>query len=63
MTFTGQSQLVTPDGEVVYRAKPEGEDLFIAEIDVSKAQDKSMTKRSNLFEDRRPEYYGRLTEN
>jgi predicted amidohydrolase len=63
LTFTGQSQLVTPEGEVIYRARPEGEDLFIAEIDVSKARDKSMTKRNNLFEDRRPEYYAKLMEN
>jgi len=57
LTFTGQSQLVKPDGDLVYRAKPRKEELFITDIDVSQARDKSMTERNNLFEDRRPEYY------
>ena len=62
LTFTGQSQLVAPEGELVYRAKPDEEDLFITEIDVSKARDKSITQRNNLLEDRRPEYYTQLIE-
>ena len=61
LTFTGQSQLVAPEGDLVYRAKSEEEELFIAEIDVSKARDKSMTQRNELLEDRRPEYYIKLT--
>lgn len=63
LTFTGQSQLAGPKGELVYRAKPGEEELFIAEIDVSKAWDKSMTQMNNLLEDRRPEYYTKLIEN
>jgi predicted amidohydrolase len=60
LTFTGQSQLVAPKGELIYRAKPEEEKLFIAEIEVSKARHKWMTERNNLLEDRRPEYYTQL---
>jgi len=63
LTFTGQSQLAGPDGKLVYRAKPNEEELFIAEIDLNKARDKSMTQRNNLLEDRRPEYYTELIEN
>ena len=52
-----RGQLAGPAGELAYRAKPNEEELFIAEIDLSKARDKSMTQRNNLLEDRRPEYY------
>ena len=60
LEFSGQSQLVAPKGELVYRAQPEAEELFIAKIDVDKARDKSMTQRNHLIEDRRPEYYTEL---
>ena len=62
LTFTGQSQMAAPDGELVYRAKPGEEELYIAEIDVRKARDKWMTQRNELLEDRRPEYYTGLIE-
>lgn len=62
LTFTGQSQMAAPDGELVYRAKPGEEELYIAEIDVRKARDKWMTQRNELLEDRRPEYYTDLIE-
>jgi len=61
LTFTGQSQIVTPGGELIYRAKSEGEELFITEIEVRTARDKRMTQRNELFKDRRPEYYFDLT--
>jgi predicted amidohydrolase len=62
LTFTGQSQMVAPDGELIYRAKPEEEELFITEIDVREARDKWITQRNELLEDRRPEYYTDLIE-
>lgn len=57
LTFTGQSQLVTPEGELVYRAKSEPEELFIVKIDPGNARDKTITEKNNLFTDRRPEFY------
>lgn len=57
VTYTGQSQIVDPRGELVYRTKSEGEELYIAGIDVKRARDKWMTQRNELLEDRRPEYY------
>jgi predicted amidohydrolase len=57
LTFTGQSQMVAPDGELIYRAKPEEEELFIAEIDVTTARNNWITQNNELLEDRRPEYY------
>jgi predicted amidohydrolase len=62
LTFTGQSQIVTPEGDLIFRAKPGKEELFTADIDISKARDKSMTERNNLFMDRRPEFYTDIIE-
>ena len=62
LTYTGQSQIVAPDGSLVYRAKSGGEELYIAGIDVREARDKWMTPRNELLEDRRPEYYNDLIE-
>ena len=60
LTFNGQSQLVTPKGELVYRAKSEAEELFIAKIDPGNARDKTITEKNNLFADRRPEFYAEI---
>ena len=62
LTFTGQSQIVAPKGELIYRAKPDKEELFVIEIDVKNARDKWITQRNELLEDRRPEYYTDLIE-
>jgi hypothetical protein len=49
LTFTRQSQVVTPRGELVYRAGPECQELFIIQLDIGKTLDKSMTPRNDLF--------------
>ena len=61
LNFTGQSQVVTPKGELLYRAEPETEVLFVTQIDIGQARDKSMTVRNDLFKDRRPQYYAEIT--
>ena len=61
LNFTGQSQVVTPKGELLYRAERETEELFVTQIDISQARDKSMTVRNDLFKDRRPQYYAEIT--
>jgi predicted amidohydrolase len=60
LTFTGQSQLVTPEGELIYRAKPDDEELFTVKIDPANARDKTITEKNNLFADRRPEFYDEI---
>jgi predicted amidohydrolase len=62
LTFTGQSQMVAPDGELIFRAKPEEQELFIAEIDVTRARNKWITQNNELLKDRRPQYYTDLIE-
>ena len=57
LTFTGQSQIVGPRGELLQRG-PENEDqLYIAEIDLAQARNKAATPANHLLNDRRPEFY------
>lgn len=55
--FTGQSQVVAPKGEIVYRATSYREELYITGIDPSLARNKFMTDRNDILRDRRPEFY------
>jgi predicted amidohydrolase len=61
LKFTGQSQVVAPKGEIVHRAAPDKEELYIAEIDLSLARNKFMTPENDVFRDRRPEFYTSLS--
>jgi predicted amidohydrolase len=56
LTFTGQSQLVNPTGEVLFRASPEEAILRIIEIDPTDADNKTVGS-NDLFRDRRPDIY------
>lgn len=60
LTFTGQSQITDPLGKRLCTAKPQEECLSVVEIDVSRARDKQLTTKNNLFEDRRPDKYQSL---
>ena len=57
LTFTGMSEIVDPAGSILYRGSKDEEECFIVEIDPSKAHDKNINPRNNLFEDRREEFY------
>jgi predicted amidohydrolase len=61
LKFTGKSQVTAPKGEIVYRAAPDAEELYIAEIDPSLARNNFMTPKNDLFRDRRPEFYASLS--
>lgn len=56
LTFTGQSQIVAPNGSVLFRADETEERLAVVEIDPAEADDK-VVFGNHLFEDRRPECY------
>ena len=57
LKFIGQSQVVDPDGHVLYRASEDGEEMQVVEIDIDLARDKSINPHNNLFQDRREDLY------
>ncbi len=63
LNFTGQSQIAGPTGALIHRSSTTEEALFITTINLAQARDKSITPLSDLFSDRRPEFYLRLNNN
>jgi predicted amidohydrolase len=61
LRFTGRSQVVDPRGQVLVRAGENDTGLQLVRIDPRVADDKRITSRNDLFEDRRPELYKALT--
>jgi predicted amidohydrolase len=59
--FTGRSQITGPDGARLAQAGSDGVEAIVAEIDPRAADEKRMTPRNEIFRDRRPGLYGRLT--
>ena len=62
LKFTGNSQIVAPKGDLIYRARSQREEIYISEIDPSQSRDKNMTELNNLFADRRPAFYKKICE-
>ena len=60
--FTGKSQITDCNGDVIYRASDNKEEIFVADIDIEKARDKKINDFNNLWHDRRVEYYHSLGE-
>jgi predicted amidohydrolase len=56
----GESQIVAPDGTVVAIAPREGEAVVVADIDVSRADDKARPDGTDVMAARRPEAYAPL---
>jgi predicted amidohydrolase len=55
--FTGQSQIVSPKGEILYRASNNKDEIGFADIDYRESDDKAVNDKNNLWEDRRPQFY------
>ena len=62
LRFIGKSQVITPRGEILIRAPEKGEHTGIVEINPEIAQNKKITSKNNLFDDRRIELYQILTQ-
>lgn len=60
LTFTGQSTVAGPLGEVLRQASPSEEEAGIVELDISLARDKQITPRNHVLGDRRPDEYSAL---
>ena len=57
LRFIGQSEVVTPKGEVLVRAAVEDEETAVVEIDPTQAMDKHVTPENDIFADRRTGLY------
>jgi predicted amidohydrolase len=59
--FTGQSQVVDPDGRVLVRASVDGEEEASVDVEISEARRKLINEQNDVLADRRPEFYSSLT--
>jgi len=57
LRFIGRSEIVTPDGEFLYRASSTKEECVVRAINLSKAHNKNVTPNNNLLRDRTPRAY------
>jgi len=57
LNFTGASEIVAPDGDILVTASVDREEARFIEIDPLKANDKNITLSNNLFKDRRTNLY------
>lgn len=57
LRFIGQSEIVNPEGRVLYRASGTKEECVVKNIDLLTAHDKSVTPTNNLLKDRNPRAY------
>lgn len=57
LTFTGGSQIVGPEGNVIVSAGDRSESLKVVEIDLEEANNKSISSNNNILEDRIPKLY------
>ncbi|TAJ14150.1 carbon-nitrogen hydrolase [Marinilabiliaceae bacterium JC017] len=58
LTFTGQSVISGPKGEIIATGKTDTQEIISVDIDLAKALDKQITPRNNAFSDRRVDVYG-----
>jgi len=59
LTYIGQSEVVNPKGVILYRAKPDEEDVGMVEINPKEARNKRINSYNDLFRDRKTKFYNR----
>lgn len=57
LTFTGKSQIVAPKGEILKLDNEKNENLFTIEVDPTLANNKYLTEKNNIIDDRRANFY------
>ncbi len=57
LTYTGQSQVVNPRGDVLASIGDKDTGLVLTDINPEEALDKKINLKNDLFADRRPEFY------
>ncbi|MBI4574660.1 MAG: acyltransferase [Planctomycetes bacterium] len=58
LVYRGESQVVGPRGEVLFRLGAREEALRLVEVDLERARDKTLPSGNAILADRRPAYYG-----
>lgn len=58
--FTGKSQITGPQGDILWQAGSDVEEVGIVDIDLKAAENKNLNSYNNLFDDRRIAFYGDL---
>ncbi|MGC8928598.1 MAG: nitrilase-related carbon-nitrogen hydrolase [Myxococcota bacterium] len=59
LRFIGESEIVSPDGDVLVRAGKDCEGVFDIEINPFLSRDKNITPLNDIFEDRRTDLYSK----
>jgi beta-ureidopropionase len=62
VSFIGGSQITTPKGKVLLRMDEGQSGLSWADVDLTEADDKTVTARNDAIGDRRPDLYKRITQ-
>jgi len=57
LTYTGQSQVIAPNGEALVRLCQDQVEVAVVEVDVTKARNKAITNHNDKLGDRRPNLY------
>jgi len=60
LDFTGRSQIISPQGEMLKQASSDKEEVGVVEIDPNQASDKMITENNHVLKDRRVEVYESL---
>jgi len=63
LTFTGLSTIADPNGSVLVQGPETNDHVGLIDIDISLADNKNITSKNHIFEDRRPEEYKYLIQN
>jgi len=61
LEFTGKSQIVSPEGEILVSVGDRSESLKVIEIDIKMADNKNLNVNNNVIEDRFPSCYSVIT--
>lgn len=62
LTFTGNSQVISPTGVVLASAGERSESLKIVDVNIEEANDKTVTSNNDLFKDRKVSLYKPLVQ-
>ncbi|MCE5194439.1 MAG: acyltransferase [Nitrospiraceae bacterium] len=57
LVYIGKSQITSPKGEILHRAKNNKDELKIIEINIHEARNKNLNKYNNILCDRREDLY------